>query len=131
MKATYRVLLNSCLLMFLSCSKPSLVGQTCLKGKYLGDYCEGAVFQLSASNSIGRTWKSMYSDLIYENCVVASFDTIAFKNAGNPFSTSTDSTFYFHYQEGGYPRKQYNICEPSAFITITSLTTTPCPDSSR
>jgi hypothetical protein len=97
----------------------------CILGKYIGSYCEGAVVQILDNNKIGRDWKSMFSDEVYTNSVVASIDTLMAKGLAPDFF-STDSVFYFKYRNGGYARKQFNVCEPSAFITITFISKKPC-----
>ena len=112
------------------CGKNNEVNLACVKGKYLGIYCEGAVIQILDNVPIGKNWKSPFTSKNYQNCVVASLDTTIFKGTGNypsVLARSTDSTFYFKYKDGGYSRKEYNLCEPSAFITITGVSETTCP----
>ncbi|MCL6260906.1 hypothetical protein M3O96_17515 [Aquiflexum sp. TKW24L] len=97
----------------------------CIRGKYIGNYCEGAVIQILDDHKIARDWKSMFSDEVYTNSVVASIDTLIAKGL-DPDFFSTDAVFYFKYREGGYGRKQFSICEPSAFVTITYISKNPC-----
>lgn len=126
MKSSIVVLLLFAFMAF-RCGKNNEVNLACVKGKYLGTYCEGAVIQLLDKAPIGKTWTSPFTDQRYQNCVVTSLDTTVFKGTTYPVSITKDSTFYFTYKDGGYPRKQFNICEPSAFITITGVSETPCP----
>ena len=99
----------------------------CIKGMFLGYYCDGCVIKILDKSGIGKNWKATYTTEVYENSVVASVDSNYIKSSpGIEQYLTQGSTFYFQYVDGGYPRKQYNICEPSPFITITSLSSTPC-----
>lgn len=100
----------------------------CIKGMFIGYYCEGCVIKILDNSNIGKSWNGMYDSKVYENSVVASVDSIYIKTVTgvNQYFTS-GSIFYFKYIDGGYPRKEFNICDPSPFITITSLSTSPCP----
>ncbi|WP_125185159.1 hypothetical protein [Botryobacter ruber] len=110
-----------------SCKDQPLIHTDCVRGKYIGEYCEGVVIQIPDDHKIGKEWKSTYSSETYKNSVVASIDSLLAKSLGNPNSYfSPDSVFYFKYKDGGYPRKQYNVCEPSAFITITFISKNSC-----
>lgn len=125
MKAAIFMAVAVSFLLF-DCSDSVNTEKQCVQGKYIGNYCEGAVIQLTDNKEIGKTWKSMYTNQIYQNCVIASFDTTVFEGATGSLFVQKDSLLYFQYRAGGYPRKQYNICEPSPFITITSLSINPC-----
>lgn len=97
-------------------------------GKYIGNYCEGAVVQILDNHKIGRDWKNPFTTFgpeAYVNSVVASIDTLIAKKL-DPDFFSTESVFYFKYREGGYGRKQFSNCEPSAFITITFISKNRC-----
>ncbi|MDQ1089128.1 hypothetical protein [Siphonobacter sp. SORGH_AS_1065] len=99
----------------------------CIRGKLIGRYCDGYVIKLFKRNAIGKTWTNIVDkNVIYENCALASFDTTVFNSGryGIPLSEiPKDSVFYFTYKEGGYGRAEFNGCEPTAFITITSINT--------
>ncbi|MDQ1089130.1 hypothetical protein [Siphonobacter sp. SORGH_AS_1065] len=99
----------------------------CIRGKLIGKYCEGYVIKLFKRNAIGKTWTDMYDKSVtYENCALASFDTTIFSVGMYDIPLSKipkDSLFYFTYREGGYSRVKFNICEPTASITITSINT--------
>lgn len=97
----------------------------CVRGRYIGTYCEGAVIQILSDHRIGKDWKGMFSDEVYTNSVVASIDTLIAKGIDPDFLT-LDAEFYFKYRDGGYARKEFSICEPSAFITITYISENPC-----
>lgn len=100
---------------------------TCIKGMFIGYYCEGCVIKIMDNSNIGKNWNATYGNEIYENSVVASIDTIYLKSTvGIEKYLTKGSIFYFQYKEGGYPRKQYNICDPPPFITITLITSSPC-----
>lgn len=107
-----------------SCEDQDL-GADCVYGKYTGDYCEGAVIQILDDHKIGRDWTSMFSDEVYTKSVVASIDTLISMGL-NPDFFSVGTEFYFTYRDGGFGRKQFSICEPSSFITITFISKTPC-----
>ena len=103
----------------------------CVKGKYLGRYCEGFVIQILDDSKIGRDWDSMHDSATYSNSVVASVDSLLLNSLSSGQSAhyfSEGSVFFFQYKEGGYPRRQYNICEPSPFITISFLSKEACVD---
>ena len=115
-----------------SCEKDDTVRADCVQGKYKGEYCEGAVIQILDDHKIGKDWESMYGDETYKNSVVASIDSLMAKSLNSSDSYfSIDSVFYFRYVGGGYPRKQYNICEPSASITITFVSKNPCQNNEK
>ncbi len=97
----------------------------CVHGRYIGTYCEGAVIQILSDHIIGKDWKGMFNDEVYTNSVVASIDTLIAKGIDPDFFTP-DAEFYFKYRDGGYSRKEFSICEPSAFITITYISENPC-----
>lgn len=100
----------------------------CLHGKYIGDYCEGAVIQILDDHKIGRDWNNPFTTFgpeTYTNSVVASIDTLIAKEI-DPDFFSPGVEFYFKYRDGGYVRKQFSNCEPSAFITITFISENPC-----
>jgi hypothetical protein len=113
-----------------SCTVPDKDRDDCVRGKYIGKYCEGSVIQLLDSRVKGKDWTGMNYDKIYKNSLVASLDTNAFNSTTNPdpFNIQADSIFYFKFKEGGYPRKQYNVCDPSPFVTITFTSINPCLD---
>jgi hypothetical protein len=103
-----------------SCEKKS--SDQCIKGKYVGTYCGGIVIQILDQSTIGKNWNNQFNDLQYINCVVASVDSVYLKSIIDPGRYFTrDSIFYFKYIDGGYPSQLFIICEPSPFITITSL----------
>lgn len=104
------------------------VSNQCTKGMFVGNYCNGCVIKILDNSSIGKNWKGMYDSKVYENSVVASIDTNYIKTVAgaNNFFT-TGKIFYFKYIDGGYPSLQFNICDPSAFITINYLSSSPCP----
>lgn len=118
------ILILSIGLFAFSCEDQELKSD-CVFGKYIGNYCEGVVVQIQDDHKIGRDWKSMFSDEFYTNSVVASIDTLMAKGI-DPNFFSSDSVLYFKYRDGGYGRKQFSICEPSAFITITFISKSPC-----
>ncbi len=109
-----------------SCERNS--SNQCVKGMYIGDYCSGYAIKILDNSKIGKNWNGMYDSKVYENSVVASVDSIYLKSVVQISQYFTPgSVFYFKYIDGGYPRPEFNICDPSAFITITSLSVTPCP----
>lgn len=117
-KLTSRNLLSLIIVLSFSCDEDS--GLPCIKGKYLGQYCDGAVIQILDGHNIGKDWDSIFDDKHYENSVLASVDTALTKQGHFPDAfVSIDSVFYFHYIDGGYARKQYSNCQPTPFITIT------------
>lgn len=108
------------------------VNGECVKGKYLGLYCEGVAVQILDGDSIGRDWFATYGDQHYKSSVVASIDTLLTKQGFNPsILNAEDSVFYFQYRKGGYARKQYNVCDPSPFITITFISRENCRQNER
>nr|WP_295924600.1 hypothetical protein [uncultured Dyadobacter sp.] len=113
---------------FLSCVDADGVQSRCLQGKYLGMYCEGAVIQLFNDEGPGKTWKNQFGTTMFTNCVVANLDTTVFKGITDPFNMKGDSVFYFQFRDGGYARKEFKVCEPSSFITITKTSLGPCSD---
>lgn len=109
------------------CEKDEIMINNCIKGKFIDTYCEGIVIQILDEADIGIDWNGMYDDKLFTNSVVASVDSLMAKSIATPeIYFSTDSVFYFKYINGGYPRKQYNLCEPSSFITITYVSKSPC-----
>jgi len=103
-------------------TKPS----NCVKGKFIGFYCDGVVIQILDNHTIGKDWKNQFNSIFYKNSVIASMDSIVFKRS---FKTSVffkDSVFYFQYKDGGYPRVQYNLCEPVPFITVFAISKNLC-----
>lgn len=123
---SYLIHLTSILLVF-SCESDKEIPQDCVKGMYTGNYCEGIVVRILDDHKIGKSWNSMDGTVSYTNSIVASVDSLLLKSLSNPTCYfSKDSIFYFQYMEGGYPRKQYNICEPSSFLTISFVSKNPC-----
>jgi hypothetical protein len=109
--------------------KSSLATNQCIKGMFIGYYCDGLVIKILDESDIGKSWRATYGTEVYENSVVASIDSIYIKSVPKVDQYFTQgSIFYFQYINGGYPRKQFNICDPSPFITITLLSSTPCPN---
>jgi hypothetical protein len=108
-----------------SCEKRS--SERCIKGMFVGPYCFGSVIQILDQSGIGKNWNNQFNGLQYTNCVLASVDSVYFKSIIDPERYfSKDSIFYFKYIEGGYSSQLFIICEPSPFITITSLSLVPC-----
>jgi hypothetical protein len=120
-----RILAHLYLLALLSCNGPQPLDQRCVKGRYITNYCGGIVVQILDGTPIGRDWKDI-SDQTLPNCVVASLDTLAFRNLTQAALPQPDSTFYFRYREGGYPQKAFILCHPAPFITITAASGTSC-----
>jgi hypothetical protein len=116
------------LLLNISCDKiEDTKKNDCVRGKYIGSYCEGIAIEIIDNSKIGKNWTGTYDNKLYSNSIVVSLDSTLLINTQNLDSYfSKDSTFYFKYKEGGYPRKQYNVCDPSASITIISLSKNPC-----
>ena len=108
------------------CKNQSHIPGDCIKGMYLGRYCGGAVIQIMDKRIEGKKWKS--DDRTYENCLVVNFDSTVFNSAYYPEPSYSEpgSIFYFKFKEGGYPRRTFDYCEPSPFITITFTSPTPC-----
>lgn len=129
MKIIFRKLAVAHLLIVSICSSCNEVDSPsqldCVRGKFVGYYCEGIVIKILDNNDIGTDWIGMFDSKTYENSVVASIDSLLTKNLSNHSSLfPADSIFYFDYKHGGYPRIQYNICDPSAYITITNISET-------
>ena len=126
------LILSICCFAF-SCDRHSVKPEECVKGKFLGSYCEGAVFQIIDDHKIGMDWKDMYGTRMYRNSIVATIDSTLGGSVHNwnSYVTTTDSVFFFKYRDGGYPRKQYNICEPDAFLTITFISQTGCSNNEQ
>jgi hypothetical protein len=123
----FKIQLIIIVLIIVSDSCERTTTKECIKGMFLGYYCDGCVIKILDNSDIGKNWKATYTTEVYENSVVASVDSNYIKSyPGIEQYLTQGSTFYFQYVDGGYPRKQYNICEPSPFITITSLSSTPC-----
>lgn len=101
----------------------------CVHGRYIGNYCGGAVVQILSDHSIGRDWNNPFTTIFgpetYVNAVVASIDTL-FARGMDPNFLTPNAEFYFKYRDGGYPRREFSNCEPSAFITITYISENPC-----
>ncbi len=99
----------------------------CIRGKFLNYYCEGVAIKVLSDSKIGVNWNHpLWSSYMHENVVIASIDSALEVNIENfkDFIT-TDSLVYFEYRDGGYPQKQYNLCYPAPFITITGISTDP------
>jgi hypothetical protein len=113
----------------ISCTDFPQVKNECIKGKFLGSYCSGYIIQILDNSNIGKTWKSELHGIEYKNCLVANLDTAVFKISTHKdaLNASLDSIIYFKFKEGGYPRQNFNICEPVPFVTITYTSPTPCP----
>lgn len=111
--------------LFSFACEEQLMESDCVYGRYVGEYCEGVVVQILDDHKIGNNWQSMFSDETYSNSVVASIDTLMAKKIDSGLF-SEGSEFHFKYKDGGYGRKQYSVCEPSASITITYLSEQPC-----
>ena len=116
------------LLVGVGCSENNRFKSDCIRGKYIGEYCEGVVIKILDKHELGEDWVNIFdNNIIYNNSVVASIDTLMVKSTSiNNDLLSPDSVFYFRYRNGGYGRKQYNIYEPSASITITYVSNQPC-----
>ncbi|WP_162419494.1 hypothetical protein [Cyclobacterium roseum] len=110
-------------------------GEVCLQGRYTGAYCEGMVVEILGESDIAMNWEGMFNSEAYTHSVVASVDTLFLSQL--PDRTELEeyilagNSFYFQYRIGGYPRKQYSICEPSPFITISTISKTRCHDYSE
>jgi hypothetical protein len=116
------------LLLCFSCQNEETPND-CVRGKYLGDYCGGKIVQVLDDHRIGSNWKSAFGPEHYINSLVASIDTAAFGSAPVLVSIfSPDSLFYFKYRDGGYPRKEYNNCQPGPWITITFISDRSCAE---
>jgi hypothetical protein len=98
----------------------------CGKGKYLGQYCDGAVIQILGEHNPGRDWDSIFEDKHYENCFLASIDSTLTNQHFPRVFISNDSVFYFRFVDGGYARKQYSLCLPDPFVTITFVSNQSC-----
>lgn len=120
-------LLSATVILLISFSCENDSDLPCVKGKYLGQYCDGLIIKILSNHNIGRDWKSIFDGQLYENSVLANVDTVLTKNGhlSNIF-VSVDSVFYFHYKEGGYARKQFSNCQPTASVTITLASNQPC-----
>ena len=107
-----------------SCESQTEISQ-CIKGKYVGTYCDGHVIQILDQSTIGKNWNNHFG-IQYTNCVLASVDSIYSKSIiESKQFFSKDSVFYFKFINGGYPLKAYINCEPTPFITITYLSVNP------
>lgn len=99
------------------------------QGRYVGMYCEGVVLELFGSTDIAMDWEGMFDGERYTHSIVASIDTVFLSTLGNREELEEfileGNPFYFEYKLGGYPRKQYSICEPSAFVTIFNISKMP------
>jgi hypothetical protein len=121
------ILIPILVLVFLavSCRYQSLVTPDCVHGRYVGRYCGGDVIQILDGHKIGKDWRGIFDDTQYTNSVVASIDSLLVKRIDTSYF-SEGYEFYFQYTEGGYGRKTFENCEPSASITITSVSKDPC-----
>ena len=120
-----RVVASLFLLALLGCNDTESIDQRCVKGRYITTYCGGLVIQVLDGTPIGTDWKGNSSELL-QNCVVASLDTLAFKKLTVPGLPRRDSIFYFQYRQGGYPQKEYILCYPAPFVTLTAASGTGC-----
>lgn len=106
------------------------IDNSCVKGRYIGSYCEGVVVEILEESDISTDWEGMFDSKIYTNSVVASIDTTLLSTIGNREEIQKlildGNAFYFQYKLGGYPRKEFDICEPSPFITIFNISKKPC-----
>jgi hypothetical protein len=106
------------------------IGNSCVKGRYIGTYCEGAIIEILDDNNIGIDWVGMFNSNKYTNSIVASIDTVFLSEINNREEIEKfildGNTFYFQYKLGGYPRKKFNICEPSSFVTIFNISKNQC-----
>lgn len=104
---------------------------SCIKGKYVGTYCEGIVVEILEESDIAMDWEGMFDSKTYMNSIVASIDTLFLSTLKNREEFEEfileGNVFYFQYKLGGYPRKEYSICEPSSYITISNISKT-CHD---
>jgi hypothetical protein len=92
----------------------------------MGTYCEASVFQLLDDSKIGKSWETSFGQ-IYTNCLLANVDTNYVKRTPSIPALTKDSIYYVYFRVGSYPRRQYNLCEPGAFVIITDFATSPCP----
>ncbi len=107
-----RIIAILCLLTLLSCNGHVSVDQRCVKGRFITNYCGGLVIQVLDGKPIGRDWKG-FSAQTLQNCVVANLDTLVFKGLPSTSLLGKDSTFYFQYREGGYPKRNtYFVIPP-------------------
>lgn len=121
------LLILSIVFFSFSCEDQDLKSD-CVHGKYIGDYCGGAVIQILDDHKIGRDWDNPFTTFgpeTYTNSVVASIDTLI-STGIDPDFFSLGAEFFFKYRDGGYARKEFSNCEPSAFITITFISENPC-----
>lgn len=99
----------------------------CVRGKYVGQYCDGSIIQILDDHKIGRDWDSIFEDKHYENCFLASIDSTLTNQVKFPMVfASNDSVFYFRFVEGAYERKQYSLCLPVPFVTIIFASNNSC-----
>ena len=103
---------------------------TCLQGRYIGSYCDGMVVEIMGESDIAIDWEGMFDSETYSNSVVASVDTVFLSRVADRSELEAfilaGNSFYFQYRMGGYPRKQFNVCNPSPFITIFNVSEMPC-----
>ena len=101
----------------------------CVKGKFLSHYCEGVLIQVLESDFLkGEKLRNPWNNQEYDKAVLASVDLPAGRFRDS-LLTTPDAVFYFRYQEGGLPRKQFIGCNFEATITLTYISTQPCsPD---
>jgi hypothetical protein len=109
--------------------------EVCIQGRYAGTYCDGMVVEILEESDIAMNWEGMFNSETYANSVVASIDTIFLSQLPDRREIEefilAGNIFYFQYRMGGYPRKQFSICEPSPFITILNISKTRCYENSE
>jgi len=107
----------------------------CLQGRYLGTYCDGMVVEVLGESDITLDWEGMFDSKIYVNSVVASIDTVFLSHLQERRELEdfilAGNIFYFQYKMGGYPRKKFNVCNPSPFITIFNISKADCYDNTE
>ncbi|EON79168.1 hypothetical protein ADIS_0397 [Lunatimonas lonarensis] len=93
------------------------------------------VVEILGESDIAKHWEGMFNSKKYANSVVASIDTIFLSQLPDRRELEefilAGNIFYFQYRMGGYPRKEFSICEPSPFITILNITKTRCHEDSE
>ena len=108
----------------------SEIRDNCLQGRFIRPYCEGLVVEIIGDSDIAMNWEGMYDSNTYSNSIVASLDTVFLSQATDRNELESfilaGNSFYFQYRVGGYPRKQFNVCNPSAFVTIFNISEMPC-----
>lgn len=87
-------------------------------------YCEGFAIEILESDSkLGTDWVGIYGTREFKNSIVASIDSTI--NVPTSLLTS-DSIFYFKYEDGGYAQKLYKVCLPAPSITISYISMDFC-----